>query len=42
MCENPEGGTFPAPDIWLTHPGDRGMEKIAERILKALESDEKN
>ena len=42
MCENPEGGTFPAPDIWLTHPGDRGMEKIAERILTALESDEKN
>lgn len=36
MCENPEGGTFPAPDIWLTHPGDRGMEKIAERIIKAL------
>ena len=36
MCEDPEGGVFPAPDIWLTHPGDRGMKKIAERIIKAL------
>ena len=42
ICEDPKGGTFHAKDIWITHPGDRGMKKIAERIIKALGLDEKN
>lgn len=25
-----------APDLWITHPGDRGMRQIADRILEAL------
>ncbi len=33
---HPEDGEITVKDTWITHPGDRGMEKIAERIIEML------
>lgn len=37
MCEQPDGTYAPAKDGWITHPGDKGMKLIAERILKMID-----
>lgn len=34
ICENASGETMPVKETWITHPGDTGMKKIAERINK--------
>lgn len=36
LCENAAGENVPVTDIWVTHPGDKGMREIAGRILKVL------
>lgn len=33
---HPEDGEITVKDTWITHPGDKGMEKIAERIIEML------
>ena len=37
MCEQPDGTYAPAKDGWITHPGDKGMKLIAERIIKMID-----
>lgn len=33
---HPEEGAYMVKDIWITHPGDKGMQEIAKRILKTI------
>lgn len=33
---HPETGEMTVKDTWITHPGDKGMEKIAQRIIEVL------
>ena len=35
--EQPNGSTGTVRDTWITHPGDEGFKKIAERIIKKLD-----
>ena len=37
MCEQPDGTYAPAKDGWITHPGDKGMKLIADRIIKMID-----
>ena len=30
------GTTAVVPDTWITHPGDNGMQAIADKIIEAL------
>lgn len=36
MCEDENGALTVVKDAWITHPGDAGMKKIADRIIGAL------
>ena len=36
LCENAAGERVPVKDIWVTHPGDKGMKEIARRMIKVL------
>lgn len=37
ICENEYGEKAVVKDAWITHPGDGGMKKIADRIIESLE-----
>ena len=38
---HPEDGEITVKDTWITHPGDEGMKKIAERMIDSLGIEEK-
>ena len=36
LCENEAGERVPVKDMWVTHPGDKGMREIARRMINVL------